>query len=332
MPVNKASNDRQRGFVLIVTLWVLVILGVMLTNLSYQVRVEAAVERWALNQSQLRWAARGAVHTAAARVREHFRDEFHSPVADWWSDENVYREQTLGQATVSLLRPGPEEEPAFGLDDEESRLNINVAHPEHLMGFPGVSSVVAEAIVLFRLEREEALEEAATGSGRKTDPEPAAEADEENDSNQPVDGPIRSLRELLAVEGVTEELLFQAHEERPPLASLLTTLSSGKININTASEPVLKAIGLSEDAVTAIVERRKEEDTAYQSVDDVLGMIDPAMNPKKRARLEKLLAVRSSTFRLKVEATLPQQKRPHVLEALLSSSDQAMAFVRWRER
>ena len=34
----------ERGFVLLVTLWVLVILGVLLTNLGYQVRVEAAVE------------------------------------------------------------------------------------------------------------------------------------------------------------------------------------------------------------------------------------------------------------------------------------------------
>ncbi len=329
--MNKTHNGRQRGFVLIVTLWVLVILGVLLSNLSYQVRVEAAVERWALNRSQLRWAARGAVHAAAARVREHLKDEFHSPAAEWWSDEGLYREQAFGEASVSLLRPAYGGEPAYGLDDQESRLNINVAHPDHLMGFPGVSSVLAEAIVLFRLERQEALEEDAEESGRQTAPEPTGEAQDESDSNELVAGPIRSLRELLVVEGVTEELLFDAHEERPPLASLLTTLSSGKVNINSASEPVLKAIGLGEEAVAAILERRQEEETAFRSVDDVLGMLDPAMNPKKRTRLEALLAVRSSTFRFKAEATLPQRKRALVLEALLSSGDEALAFVRWQE-
>ena len=332
MLVNNLDNSRQRGFVLIVTLWILVILGVMLTNLSYQTRVEAQVERWALNQSQLRWAARGAVHTAAARMREHINDEFHSPAAAWWSDEDAYRAQALGRATVSLLRPAKDDQPAFGLDDEESRLNINVAHPDHLMGFSGVSSVVAEAIVLFRLERAEALEDEAKESGQETESKAAEEAKGATEGDALVDGPIRSLRELLVVEGVTEELLYDAHEERPSLASLLTTLSSGKVNINSASEPVLRAIGLGEDAVATVLERRQEEDSAFQSVDDVLGMLSPEMHPKKRARLEKLVAVRSSTFRFKAEATLPQQKRTHVLEALLSAGDDALTFVRWQER
>ena len=321
--------SQQRGFILIVTLWVLVILGVMLSTLSYQVRVEAAVERWALNQSRLRWAARGAVHAAAAQVREHLQDDFHSPSAEWWSDESLYNEQILGEATVSLLRPDTEGKPAFGLDDEESRLNINVAHERYLMGFPGVSTVVAGAIVSFRAKRKAELEEEAKDNGRKTDPEPeSAEDSEDEPKTTLVQGPIRSLRELLAVEEVTEELLFGAHDDRPPLASLLTTLSSGKVNINSASEPVLRAIGLGEDAVATIIEQRLE--TPFRKVEDVLGMLDN-QDSKKHDRLKKLLAVRSSTFRLNARATLPQQKRTHKVEALLSSSGEALAFIRWQE-
>lgn len=322
------GNRQQRGFILIVTLWVLVILGVMLSNLSYQVRVEAAVERWALNQSRLRWAARGAIHTAAARVREHLKDDFHSPSVKWWSDESLYRDQTVGDASVSLLRPSQKDETAFGLDDEESRLNINVAHPNHLMGFSGISSVLAEAVVLFRLELEDAQKKEAQEDGQKIDPKPDKDSKSKSESNDLVDKPIRSLRELLAVEGMTEEILFGEHEDRPPLASLLTTLSSGKININSAFEPVLIAIGLGEDTVATILERRIE--TPFRSVDDVLGMLDGNQNPKKRARLEKLLAVRSSTFRLNARATLPQQKRAHIVEALLGSSDESLTFIRWQ--
>ena len=319
---------RQQGFVLIVTLWVLVVLGVMLSTLSYQVRVEAAVERWALNQSKLRWAARGAIHAAAAQVREHLQDDFHSPSSEWWSDESLYNGRQIGEATVSLLRPSAESESIFGLDDEESRLNINVAYPENLMAFPGVSSVVAEAIVLFRLKREEALKEEAKEKGEKTEPESTEDSEDENATTL-VQGPIRSLRELLEVEEVTEELLFGAHEDRPPLASLLTTLSSGKVNINSASEPVLIAAGLGEDAATTILEQRLE--TPFRSVEDVLGMLPPGQNAKRRDRLQKLLAVRSSTFRLNAHATLPQHKRTHRVEALLSSSGEALTFIRWQE-
>ncbi len=326
------TRKQQQGFILIVTLWVLVILGVMLSTLSYQVRVEAAVERWALNQSKLRWAARGAVHAAAAQVRGHLQDDFHSPTAEWWSDESLYHEQVFGEVTVSLLRPNVENEPAFGLDDEESRLNINVAHPEDLMAFPGISSVVAEAIVLFRLKREEALKEEAKDDGRETDPEPdpeSAKDSEDESATTLVQGPIRSLRELLAVEEVTEELLFGVHEDRPPLANLLTTLSSGKININSASEPVLIAIGLGEEMVATIIEQRLE--TPFSSIEDVLGMLDPNQNAKRRDRLQKLLAVRSSTFRLNARATVPQRKRALKIEALLSSSNKVLSFIRWQE-
>jgi type II secretory pathway component PulK len=86
--------------VLIITLWVMVMLSVMVTTLAYQVRVEASVERWSLNQSRLRWVARGGVHMAGALLREHAGDDYHSPYDDWWENEALWKELTLGDASV----------------------------------------------------------------------------------------------------------------------------------------------------------------------------------------------------------------------------------------
>jgi len=342
----RRTNDEQ-GFVLLITLWVMVMLGVMLTNLAYQVRVESVVERWALNQSTLRWAARGAVHLAAAQVREHAADDYHSPEADWWSDEDIFRDLTIGAVQVSLLRPGARDEsdesdepsdttdgvpdadttPRYGLDDEESRLNINVARPRQLMGFPGISTVLAEAIVRFRRELEEAQEESKQNQPDQRDAATQTREAEEDEAPPLVQGPIRSLRELLQVEGVTEELLFEKREDEPPLATLLTTISSGKVNVNSAPQAVLTAVGLNEGQVNTVMAQRKETPfTSMEAVQVVLGR-----DAKKWQRLQKDLDVRSSTFRLLAEAHLPQHKRTYHTEATLYSDTKTLKFIRWRE-
>ncbi len=350
-------SNKQEGFVLMVTLWVMVMLGVMLTNLAYQVRIESVVERWALNQSTLRWAARGAVHFGAAQVRDHAADDYHSPQAEWWSDEDLFRDQTIGTVQVSLLRPGASDDSSneapsgndttesktventdeaqvetdaittsqYGLDDEESRLNINVALPNQLMGFPGISTVLAESIVRFRRELAEKQQEA-----KKDQPQTSARTtrkDEKDEASPLVQGPIRSLQELLQVEGVTEELLFDTREDEPPLSTLLTTLSSGKININSASRPVLIAVGLNEGQVNTVIAQRKE--SPFTSMDAVNGLL--GHNPRTWARVKKFLDVRSSTFRLLAQAHLPNQARTYHTEATVYSGSDEMKFVRWRE-
>ena len=339
-----------------VTLWVMVILGVMLTNLAYQVRVESVIERWALNQSTLRWAARGAVHLGAAQVRDHAADDYHSPQAEWWSDENIFRDQSIGAVQVSLLRPGASEDATtedhsgnesevsdtierthdaheeetddsseYGLDDEESRLNINVAFPRQLMGFPGISTVLAESIVRFRRELEEKDQE-----NKKDQPLTSSSTnprDEKDESAPLIQGPIRSLQKLLEVEGMTEELLFDPREDEPPLSTLWTTLSSGKVNINSASRPVLMAVGLNEGEVNTVVAQRKK--TPFTSMDAVKVLL--GHNSSKWTRLEKFLDVRSNTFRLLARAQLPNQPRTYHAEATLYSGSDEMKFVRWRE-
>ena len=318
--LNPSASSAQRGFVLIVTLWMMVILGVMLTNLGYQVRVEAAVQRRALDVSQLRWAARGLIHQASAQVRAHVNDEFHSPTADWWSDETLYKDQPFGPVRVSLLQDNHPEQPLYGLQDQESRLNINKARPEHLMGL-GFSSVVAEAIVLFRLELEDELQSTADTNDTKQS---------EDDSEQPlVQGPIRSLRELLAVEGVSEELLFAARDGEPPLAHFLTPLSSGKVNINSASATVLTALGLDEAQLESVLEQRQE--TAFSSVEALFSTLGGDQSSKKWQRLRNILDVRSHTFRLLAQARIAQRSQPYHIEALLASGGDQLRFVRWRE-
>ena len=72
--------------------------------------------------------------------------------------------------------------------------------------------------------------------------------------------PLDCIGELLMVRGMTREL-FYGTEESPGLATCLTIFGDGKININTASKPVLRALSaeMTDDGVEELDEYRRNE-------------------------------------------------------------------------
>lgn len=75
------------------------------------------------------------------------------------------------------------------------------------------------------------------------------------------DGPFESVEELLLVKGMSPALFAL-------LAPYLTVYGSGRVNINTAARPVLRALGLSETGIKGIVFYRAGEDNKEGTADD----------------------------------------------------------------
>jgi general secretion pathway protein K len=72
--------------------------------------------------------------------------------------------------------------------------------------------------------------------------------------------PLDCIEELLMVKGVTRDL-FYGTGESPGLVLCLTVFGDGRININTAPKPVLRALSaeMTEDAVERLDEYRRDE-------------------------------------------------------------------------
>jgi DNA uptake protein ComE-like DNA-binding protein len=73
--------------------------------------------------------------------------------------------------------------------------------------------------------------------------------------------PFLLKEELLLIEGVTPEIFSQFKD-------LITTYSCGQVNINTASAPVLSALGLGDDLINIILDYRKGENDQEATEDD----------------------------------------------------------------
>jgi type II secretory pathway component PulK len=321
-PATRFSLHRaQQGYVLVVTLWVLVLLGFMVSALSYRVRVETALERRALERSSLRLAARGGVHLAAARLAAHADEDFHDPRAPWWSSPELNRDQAIGEARVSLLREprGPHDR-GYGLDDEESRLNINAAEPEQLMRFPGVSTVLAEALARYRRELQ----------GEQKDNETTQER--ESDKKNWLDGPIRSLEELLTVEGMSRELLYgDPAGDDDGLAPFLTCASNGRVNVNSAPLPVLVALGLDEGQINTLRSHR-EQGLAYRSLEQMADALAMDTKGKEWTAMKPFLAVRSETFRVRAQARPAEGGGSASATAGIYLGGDKLIFTRWQEQ
>ncbi len=72
--------------------------------------------------------------------------------------------------------------------------------------------------------------------------------------NQPLDTPW----ELLLVKGFGRDVLYGS-EEHPPLLSYITTYGTGGININTASERIMRLMGIPEPDIEMVMRYRDPE-------------------------------------------------------------------------
>jgi type II secretory pathway component PulK len=150
-------------------------------------------------------------------------------------------------------------------------------------------------------------------------------------------GPVDDLSELLLVRGVTPEIFwgssstnarpaaFQQQVDRfgRPIATptypfglvdVFTPISSGRININTASSTILQMLlGGDEAAAACVIQQRAGLDGADGTDDDVpfhnVGELANCLNYQNTGQIQSVCTVRSSTFEVQIDAQIAGYKR-----------------------
>ncbi|WP_320173366.1 type II secretion system protein GspK [Maridesulfovibrio sp.] len=318
----------EQGFALVVTLWVMAILGIMAASFSYEAVCETKVESWSSQDRRAYNLARGGVHRAAGIIREHARDPVHSITDKWFSGETLYKDIKFGPGYYSIIRPEPgaakkkksgkdskaakdAEVLSYGFIDEESRLNINVATMSQLQGFPNISNVLASNIILYRTKKH--------GKDGKGIPPSVAMA------KGLVDGPIRSLDELLQVKGMTRDILYGSSGAEG-IAGYLTCFSSGKVNINTAGKEVLHAVGFTTGQVQNLLAYRLTGWKGFASVAAALSTLAAA---SQSTHIEPFLAVQSKNFSMTCLAGFVPGRQVERITARVSVDKDQLRFTRW---
>jgi type II secretory pathway component PulK len=283
----------KKGLVLVAVLWVVVVLMVIAVALGRNSRLDTRVCLLGTEELRCKWAGRAGVETAIAVLNEDFRAS--DCLTDLWSNNDVdFNDVALEQCRLTVR-----------VTDEASKLNVNTATREQLLGLRYMTEDVADAIIDWRDEDETAGPAGVEGGyyenlryGYKIR-----------------NGPFKTIRELLMVKGITAELLYGEDtnfngqldfnetdgDESPPAdngdeqldkgwVAYLTCRSYDKnrdasgnerININEADEKRLtESLEIDSSYAKWIVENRP--DNGYESIADLINEQSPK-KPKENS-------------------------------------------------
>lgn len=325
------SRARSGGFALIVAMIAITVLAVLAAGFAYSMKVETRLAMRSDSDPQMLWLGRAGVELASWALVEQttIPGERYDSLNQLWAGGPGGPGETnspllgvpldhyvVGDGWVSIK-----------IVDLERYANINTAPPQMLqqaLNLMGVNaddiSVVSDSILDW-IDPDD-------------NPRPAgAESDYYQGMNPPYyakNAPMDDLSELLLVKGVTQAMYdgtggghpggavlprlglvnspFQAPDYPVGLTNLFTTISTGRININTASTNVLQLLpGVDGQIAEAIVEQRAgpdgedgtEDDTPFQSPGQLAAAGIP---PPVAAQMGRFVTTRSATFRVSITA------------------------------
>jgi general secretion pathway protein K len=339
----KASG--QRGSILILALWALSFLSVFVFLVAFQVRTKILVLSRLDKTSQLKWLAEAGVRKAKAVFDSNpaIKDAPFVPQQEetWFNNAGQFENIALGNGFFEVSYdtydnfPKPSSR-GYGLTDEARRININKA----------------DRFILKRL-----IFYVITGDDKQADDLAKAILDWREFGQTDIVGffsddyyenlefpytpkkkPFELLDELLLVKGVTPAVYQK-------LKGFVTVYGNGVVNINTASRPVLAALGLSLPLVEKILTARQGPDGVAGTADDNIFSLSPgnltlvlprAMNitPEELPEIDNLfthgfIGVSSAFFRIESRGFLVGSEESRTITCVFDGNSGKIIY--WRE-
>jgi general secretion pathway protein K len=289
----------QKGLVLVAVLWVVMLLTTIVTTLGHTSLLDMKVCLVRTEETRCKWACRAGTETAIGVLNEDLRDS--DCLTDLWSDNDTdFNDVALERCyfTVKVI-------------DEAGKLNINTITRERLMNLEYMTDEIADAIIDWRDNDDTVSRSGAEAGYYESLPFAYTVRN----------GPLKTIRELLLVKGVTADLFFgedtnlnglldyneRDGDESPPADDLDDELDEGwiaqltcysydrnvdaagntRVNINEADEDRLtQSLGIKQSVAKWIVEQRPNN--GYSSIADVINENSPekpaAEEPSNRNR------------------------------------------------
>lgn len=331
-------QSSSKGIALIIVMLVILVLATLAGAFAYSMKIEMKLARNANHESELEWLGRSGVEQARWMIAQQ------ATVPNEGNYEALNQKWAGGTggagASNSVLAEVSLEDVPLGagrisvkIIDLERKFNINMADQSVLqqaMTIMGVDASVTPTIadsILDWIDKDD-------------DPHlSGAESDYYLGLNPPYiskSGPIDDINELLLIKGVFENpeifwgtqstnhpvSAFQSRgkgpfNDKPPpsypfgLVDIFNTLSSGKINLNTASQQSLQMIpGVDENIALGIIQLRSgpdgvdgtDDDLPLHNVGELVNV--PGMRREIVTQLGPYCDVRSYTFEVQVDVEI----------------------------
>jgi general secretion pathway protein K len=333
----------EEGIALIVVMIAIFVLSMLAWQFAGRMKVETTLARNANNEAELEWIGRSGVEYCRWILGQDGQcAPYDGPNQIWAGGTSDPCATNGGLAEVEHEVHLGHGSFTWKITDLESKWNINTTLA------PGGDKTLDQAFIVMGMDAGQ-LPELTGAILDWMDPDDhehlggGAENDYYHAQNPPYDcknGPIDDLSELLFVRGITPEIYWggastnhqsgivqqsMARNGQPAapvvfpygLVDFFTPISSGRININTASAEVLQLIqGVDPTIAQAIVAGRQGEDDGsgmlgpYPTVDAVRRL--PELNPLVINVLRQYCVTFSTNFRIEIDAKIDKYTRQFV--------------------
>ena len=305
--MNETKNpemQRRKSSVLVALLWIVALLAVVVVSAMHTTWMDLVLVKSYGDRIQAHYLALAGIEKAEALLYQDAQDRSRSAVnhhSAMYNDPQDFQNISFGRGEFTIVRRGRQDEGGgilYGVSDEESRLNVNVASSNELMQLPDMTLDVAASIIDWRSPTNVVIPGGAEAPYYESLQPPY----------EPRNAPYQTVRELLMVKGVTPQLLLgeDIHQDgflpTAPIvgddvpdngnsasdvdagwAGLLTVDSyvnnvdaagQRRVNIRTADQTALAAVpGITPDIAQAIVAYRGQHQ--FQSIADLLDVTAP---------------------------------------------------------
>jgi len=331
----------RAGSILIYVLWLSALLGLFTLAIGSTVSQKLKMIERVDSRRALRLAAESGVQRGLWAVNRPSKAEIQADTLSslWSHGDTIFRDIDLGPTRVSVIKPDDndaEEEAVYGLVDEESKVNINLIKDSEILKrlflvTAGMTeeeaSVMADSILDWIDEDEHVNASGAENQYYRGLKRPIV----------PKNATLDTLEELLYIRGVTPGNYKQ-------ISLYLTLFGDGKVNLNTASKPVLMSVAFDQGLAELIVNYRLGPDHQIATKDDGVfynpnELIDLARDQggadaDSIALLENLLArglfkVTSDYYAVHCEASRQEGKELLTARVVIHRRDGVQA---WSER
>ena len=328
-------RSRARGVALIVVMVAIFVLVSLVGAFAYFMKVETRLAMNANHETELIWLGRSGVEKARWILAQQLTvgcEPYDSLSQTWAGGPGSACASNSALAGVTLDGELGGGKFTIKITDLERKFNINMAD-ERLIeqaltvvgvdggDIPGITGAILDWIDPDDLTH---IGGAESDDYQQMDPPYYAK-------NRPID----DLSELLLVRGITKDMYWGSDSTNHALAAfqktghfgradeptyavglvdIFTPLSTGKINVNTASFDDLQIIpGMDENSAAQIVKLRSGPDGADGTEDDTpfhnVGELAMAVNQQLMPQLSRYCDVRSRTFAVEVNADISGYKR-----------------------
>ena len=310
----------KRGTILVNAFWILIILLLVVLAFAWRVSLELKISKIFTSRIKASYAAKAGLQFAVEIKKSKDKTPYDS-LDDIWTNNDIFKDKEIGEAMVSikyLHHYNENGEPVYfyGLIDEDRKINLNMGKEyleilkrilENLAstlkdkeGIDYLTSDIINAIIDWR-------DEDTTTIDNNIENEYYGYINRNNK--------FKVLEELLLLKGMDMEKFRK-------LENYLTIYGSGRININTADEKVLRAVFslLPIDYgyyVNEIISRRNIN--PFSSIDDLidfirqlLGLPEGELPEDIRNLINTYFTVSSTAFQANIEVKIDNKVKKTV--------------------